>query len=91
MDPVMRARSAAALFFLLVAAGCGQKGPLYLPGDPNEGRILIPSPGNDESEPAEREDERTDASDDDETAEREDERTDASDDDEKYDERQQKQ
>ncbi|HET6630208.1 MAG TPA: lipoprotein [Woeseiaceae bacterium] len=32
-----------ALFgLLLLAAGCGQKGPLFLPGDPDEGRTVIP-------------------------------------------------
>ncbi len=41
----MRSRSpnlAALLGLLLAAAGCGQKGPLFLPGDPDEGRTLIP-------------------------------------------------
>lgn len=33
---------AALLGLLLFAAGCGQKGPLFLPGDPNEGRTVIP-------------------------------------------------
>lgn len=33
---------AALLGLLLFAAACGQKGPLYLPGDPDEGRIVIP-------------------------------------------------
>ncbi|HEX2139654.1 MAG TPA: lipoprotein [Woeseiaceae bacterium] len=33
---------AALLGLSLFAAGCGQKGPLYLPGDPDEGRIVIP-------------------------------------------------
>ncbi len=32
----------ALLGLLLFAAGCGQKGPLFLPGDPNEGRTVIP-------------------------------------------------
>jgi predicted small lipoprotein YifL len=39
----MRLQNAATLLLLLsAAAGCGQKGPLYLPGDPNEGRIVLP-------------------------------------------------
>ena len=32
----------ALLGLLLLAAGCGQKGPLFLPGDPDEGRTVIP-------------------------------------------------
>lgn len=34
--------SLAALCLLFAAVGCGQKGPLYLPGDPSEGRIVLP-------------------------------------------------
>jgi predicted small lipoprotein YifL len=48
--------TAAVLCGLLLAAGCGQKGPLYLPGDPNEGRIVIPTP---EQEQGADEDEQT--------------------------------
>ena len=33
---------AVLLGLLLFAAACGQKGPLYLPGDPDEGRVVIP-------------------------------------------------
>lgn len=38
----MRLRCAAVLCVLLAAAACGQKGPLFLPGDPNQGRIVLP-------------------------------------------------
>lgn len=38
----MTLRSAALLCLFLAAAGCGQKGPLFLPGDPNQGRIVLP-------------------------------------------------
>ncbi|HEX7060816.1 MAG TPA: hypothetical protein VF200_02545 [Woeseiaceae bacterium] len=38
----MRFRCATLLCLLLAAAGCGQKGPLFLPGDPSEGRIVLP-------------------------------------------------
>lgn len=34
---------------LLLATGCGQKGPLYLPGDPNEEQIEIPQQESDET------------------------------------------
>ena len=30
------------LLALLIAAGCGQKGPLYLPGDPSEIKTDVP-------------------------------------------------
>lgn len=50
----MKLRFVAVAWFLLAAAGCGQKGPLYLPGDPSEGRILLPTEelpgGNDADE-----------------------------------------
>ena len=54
----MNLRCAAALCALLAAAGCGQKGPLYLPGDPSEGRIVLPTeelPAGSEEGPAETE------------------------------------
>lgn len=38
----MKLRCATLLCLFLAAAGCGQKGPLFLPGDPNEGRIVLP-------------------------------------------------
>jgi predicted small lipoprotein YifL len=40
---------AAALCLLLVAAACGQKGPLYLPGDPHKEQIELPEQPPDES------------------------------------------
>ncbi len=42
----------AIILFLLFAAGCGQKGPLYLPGNPSEIRSEVPR-----QDPADREDE----------------------------------
>ena len=41
---------AALLGLLLLAAGCGQRGPLYLPGDPDEGRTVIPGRETEEEE-----------------------------------------
>lgn len=35
-------RSLALLLALLFAAGCGQKGPLYFPGDPSEIKMNVP-------------------------------------------------
>lgn len=32
----------ALLLALLIAAGCGQKGPLYLPGDPSTIKTSVP-------------------------------------------------
>ncbi len=32
----------ASFLALLFAAGCGQKGPLYLPGDPSEIKTDVP-------------------------------------------------
>ena len=32
----MKAISLAALLFILFLAGCGQSGPLYIPGEPAE-------------------------------------------------------
>ena len=43
-------RLAALLGLLLFAAGCGQRGPLYLPGDPDEGRTVIPGVEAEEEE-----------------------------------------
>lgn len=51
----MNIRYLLALFFaLLFAAGCGQKGPLYLPGDPSEIKTEVPR--QDESRAEEKED-----------------------------------
>jgi predicted small lipoprotein YifL len=38
------------LGLLLFAGGCGQRGPLYLPGDPDEGRTVIPGMEAEEEE-----------------------------------------
>jgi predicted small lipoprotein YifL len=54
---------AALLGLLLLATACGQRGPLYLPGDPDEGRVVIPG-----TEPAQEEEEQQ-ASDEDEPRE----------------------
>ena len=45
----------ALLGLLLFAAGCGQKGPLFLPGDPDAGRTAIPGavPEQEELDPDE--------------------------------------
>lgn len=42
----------ALLLALLFAAGCGQKGPLYLPGDPSEIKMDVPrqDPGQPEED-----------------------------------------
>ena len=40
-----------ALSFVFVAAGCGQSGPLYVPGNPS--RISNPPPPADETEEGE--------------------------------------
>lgn len=44
---------------LAAAAGCGQKGPLFLPGTPNEMRQVTPPshPAGDEAEDEDEEDE----------------------------------
>ena len=34
----------------LFAAGCGQKGPLYLPGDPSEIKTQVPAPQQSEQD-----------------------------------------
>jgi len=39
------------LVAFLFAAGCGQKGPLYLPGDPSEIKTDVPNP--EQSQPQE--------------------------------------
>ncbi len=40
-----------ALLVMLLAAACGQKGPLYLPGDPSEIQTEVPGEtGTSESE-----------------------------------------
>jgi predicted small lipoprotein YifL len=45
------------LLALLFAAGCGQKGPLYLPGDPSEIKTDVPPPEQNEAEEDDEDDE----------------------------------
>jgi predicted small lipoprotein YifL len=40
----------AAVSFVLLFAGCGQSGPLYLPGDPSRIESLPPAPADSEEE-----------------------------------------
>jgi predicted small lipoprotein YifL len=40
----------ALLLALLFAAGCGQKGPLYLPGNPSEIKTDVPPPEQNQDE-----------------------------------------
>ncbi len=42
--------------FLGLSAGCGQSGPLYLPGDPSRIEKIPPAPRNAEEEKAKDED-----------------------------------
>lgn len=51
-------RIATALLTILVLSGCGQKGPLFLPGDPNE--VLLTAPQQSSQEADERDDEDED-------------------------------
>ncbi len=46
----------ATILLLLVLAGCGQSGPLYVPGDPSSIE-MSPEAANDEEEDANGEDE----------------------------------
>lgn len=48
------------LLAVLLCAGCGQKGPLYLPGDPSEVRTEIPEIEREELPPAEDDDDGED-------------------------------
>jgi predicted small lipoprotein YifL len=43
----------AAISFVLPFAGCGQSGPLYLPGNPSKLETLPPKPTNEEEEETE--------------------------------------
>lgn len=60
MDNLVK-RIAVALLATFVLAGCGQKGPLFLPGNPNAVRLTTPPQENAEV------DEDRDEDDDDET------------------------
>lgn len=53
--PPMKLPLSSMLLAVLVA-GCGQKGPLYLPGDPSEVRTEIPEVERGELPPAEDDD-----------------------------------
>jgi predicted small lipoprotein YifL len=46
----------ALVLGLLFAAGCGQKGPLYLPGDPSLIKTEVPPPVQNQTEEDEDED-----------------------------------
>ena len=48
-----RLRALAALFFFILVCGCGQSGPLYIPGNPSEVR----TPPNTEQDAEEEKDE----------------------------------
>ena len=41
-------RLLCALLFIAALSGCGQSGPLYLPGDPSEIRSVPPEPTEEE-------------------------------------------
>ena len=56
---------AALLFSLLLVAGCGQKGALYLPGNPSTMQTEIPPQVPGEQTDAESEEEEEDDDDDD--------------------------
>lgn len=42
--------ASAAIAFVLMFSGCGQSGPLYLPGDPSRIERLPPAPADAEEE-----------------------------------------
>ena len=48
---------AAALIALALLGGCGQKGPLYLPGDPSEMQTSVPVQNTASQDESEEEDE----------------------------------
>lgn len=50
-------RFAIALLTSLVIAGCGQKGPLFLPGDPSTIRTITPEQNNPQSDERDDDDE----------------------------------
>jgi len=53
-------RIATALLTILVLTGCGQKGPLFLPGDPNAVRTTMPQQNSPPSEERDEDDEDDD-------------------------------
>lgn len=49
----------AAISFVFLFSGCGQSGPLYLPGNPSKLETIPPAPVNDdEAEDEEQEEDR---------------------------------
>lgn len=52
------------LFCLAVATGCGQKGPLYLPGDPASMQTDVPGQYQSKPSPEESDDDTEDEDDD---------------------------
>ena len=54
--------SLGLLLVLLFAAGCGQKGPLYLPGNPSQIKTDVPRQDEDQTEEDD-EDEKEEAQD----------------------------
>ena len=63
--PVGRLLLLLALGSIIVSAGCGQKGPLYLPGDPSEMQPISPaSAGEQEDAEATDDEEESESSDD---------------------------
>jgi predicted small lipoprotein YifL len=54
----MNSRYVPSLFLaLLFTAGCGQKGPLYLPGDPSEIKTAVPPQNQSQNEEDDEDDE----------------------------------
>lgn len=53
---IMLTRIAIVLLSTFVLAGCGQKGPLFLPGDPSAVRTTTPQQGNQQAEEGDEDD-----------------------------------
>ena len=53
----MLKRIVLALLSTIILAGCGQKGPLFLPGDPNAVRTTTPQQGSQAAEENDEDDE----------------------------------
>lgn len=56
----MLTRIAIVLLSTFVLAGCGQKGPLFLPGDPSAVHTTTPQQGSPQTEESDEEDEDED-------------------------------
>jgi predicted small lipoprotein YifL len=54
---ILAVTTIAAMAALFVVTGCGQSGPLYLPGDPSRMETLPPAPPGSGQQPSERQDE----------------------------------